>query len=107
MPPAADLLTAARIGDRMVGCDDLYREPGRPLLHYTPRRGASSDANGLVWLDGEWHLHYQHVPCNVTPGNQNCNWGWGHAVSRDLVTWEELPTRSGPTREASPSRARA
>ena len=96
VPPAADLLTAARIGDRMVGCDDLYREPGRPLLHYTPRRGASSDANGLVWLDGEWHLHYQHVPCNVTPGNQNCNWGWGHAVSRDLVTWEELPDTLWP-----------
>ena len=95
-PTAADLLTAVRIGDRMVGCDDLYREPGRPLLHYTPRRGASSDANGLVWLDGEWHLHYQHVPCNVTPGNQNCNWGWGHAVSRDLVTWEELPDTLWP-----------
>ena len=95
-PPAADLLTAVRIGDRMIGCDDLYRERGRPLLHYTPRRGASSDANGLVWLDGEWHLHYQHVPCNVTPGNQNCNWGWGHAVSRDLVTWEELPDTLWP-----------
>ena len=95
-PPAADLLTAVRIGDRMVGCDDLYRESGRPLLHYTPRRGASSDANGLVWFDGEWHLHYQHVPCNVTPGNENCNWGWGHAVSRDLVTWEELPDTLWP-----------
>ena len=95
-PPAADLLTAVRIADRMVGCDDLYRERGRPLLHYTPRRGASSDANGLVWLDGEWHLHYQHVPCNVTPGNENCNWGWGHAVSRDLVTWEELPDTLWP-----------
>ena len=95
-PPAGDLLAAVRIGDRMIGCDDLYREPGRPLLHYTPRRGASSDANGLVWLDGEWHLHYQHVPCNVTPGNQNCNWGWGHAVSRDLVTWEELPDTLWP-----------
>ena len=95
-PPAADLLTAVRIGDRMIGCDDLYREPGRPLLHYTPRRGASSDANGLVWFDGEWHLHYQHVPCNVSPGNQNCNWGWGHAVSRDLVTWEELPDTLWP-----------
>ena len=95
-PPAADLLTAVRIGDRMVGCDDLYRESGRPLLHYTPRRGASSDANGLVWFDGEWHLHYQHVPCNVAPGNENCNWGWGHAVSRDLVTWEELPDTLWP-----------
>ena len=95
-PPAANLLTAVRIGDRTVGCDDLYRESGRPLLHYTPRRGASSDANGLVWFDGEWHLHYQHVPCNVAPGNENCNWGWGHAVSRDLVTWEELPDTLWP-----------
>ena len=94
--PAADLLAAVRIGDRMVGCDDLYREPGRPLLHYSPRRGASSDANGLVWFDGEWHLHYQHAPCNVTPGNSNCNWGWGHAVSRDLVHWEELPDTLWP-----------
>lgn len=95
-PPAANLLTAVRIGDGMAGCQDLYREPGRPQFHYTPRRGASSDANGLVWFDGEWHLSYQHVACNVAPGGQNCNWGWGHAVSRDLVHWEELPDMLWP-----------
>ena len=96
-PPAEDLLKAVRIGDGMAGCRDLYREPGRPQLHYTPRRGASSDANGLVWFDGEWHLHYQHTPCNAAPADRNnCNWGWGHAVSRDLIHWEELPDTLWP-----------
>ncbi|MFM5932023.1 MAG: glycoside hydrolase family 32 protein [Novosphingobium sp.] len=59
----------------------------RPHYHYAPARNWLSDPNGLVHYDGEWHLFYQYNP-------QGEDWGhmsWGHAVSRDLVTWEELP----------------
>lgn len=59
----------------------------RPLYHYTPRANWLSDPNGLVH-DGEcWHMFYQYNP-------QGEDWGhmsWGHAVSRDLAGWEELP----------------
>ncbi len=59
----------------------------RPSYHYAPRANWLSDPNGLVHHAGEWHLFYQYNP-------QSEDWGhmsWGHAVSRDLATWEELP----------------
>lgn len=69
------------------GAKTLYQEKFRPQFHFSPRVGWNNDPNGLVYSQGEWHLYFQHNPYGWGWGNMH----WGHAVSKDLVHWTELP----------------
>ncbi len=66
---------------------DLYKEALRPLYHFSSRRGWLNDPNGLFCKDGLYHMYYQHNPLGTPHGSVNIC--WGHAVSKDLLHWEE------------------
>ena len=70
-----------------------YNELYRNQYHYSPFSGWNNDPNGLVY-DGEYyHLYYQAQPFQKTWGDMY----WGHARSKDLVKWENLPVALLPT----------
>ena len=83
-----------------IGMSDVTENPfagalfgneslSRPLIHLTPDYGWMNDPNGL-WYDAKddiWHAYYQYNPADRF-------WDlplyWGHAVSKDLLTWDNV-----------------
>lgn len=64
--------------------ENVYGEPYRPRVHYTVKSGWSNDPNGLIYYRGKYHMFYQYSACG-----QGWDVHWGHAVSDDLLHWEE------------------
>ncbi len=69
------------------------QDPHRPQYHYLPPANWLNDPNGLIHWNGAYHLFYQYNPNGPFHGTIH----WGHAVSRDLVHWEEWPIALAPT----------
>ncbi len=62
--------------------------------HYRPGRGWINDPNGLVYFKGYYHIFYQHAPDYELPWQQPMH--WGHARTKDFLTFEELPVALCP-----------
>lgn len=70
-----------------------YQEKHRLQLHFSMPSGFANDPNGLVYYNGFYHLFYQYNP-NSTITQIPVH--WGHARSRDLIHWENLPIALAP-----------
>ena len=70
-------------------------EEFRPLFHLTPRCGWMNDPNGFSYYGGKYHMFYQYHPYSTEWGPMH----WGHAVSEDLLTWQNLPVAIAPDEE--------
>ena len=87
MKRACACVFAAAFTANSISCQAVRREPYRPQYHYTPSKNWMNDPNGLVYHKGQFDMFYQYNPTGDVWGNMS----WGHAVSRDLMRWDELP----------------
>src|SRR5450755_2757289 len=63
----------------------VYHETYRPQIHFSPQTSWMNDPNGLVYYQGTYHLFFQYTPNSIVPGVLY----WGHAISKDLVHWNQ------------------
>jgi beta-fructofuranosidase len=73
----------------------VQNDPTRPRYHFCAPVGWMNDPNGTIFHRGYYHVFYQWNPYGDTWAHIH----WGHARSRDLITWEHLPVTLKPDSE--------
>ena len=71
----------------LVYAQDKPTPQWRPVFHFTPLKNWTNDPNGLIYLNGVYHMYNQQNPFENKWGHMS----WGHATSTDLVHWTHLP----------------
>lgn len=91
-----DAEIAAWSGVEMLadGRPEYYSEVYRPQFHFSAKKHWLNDPNGLVWYNGTYHLFFQYMP----PHRPGAYKDWGHAVSKDLLHWEQVDSHITPHR---------
>jgi hypothetical protein len=74
-----------KLSNTTVGYPNLYKEANRPQIHFSFRHGSLGDPTAKFYYEptGEWHMFYIYNPFR---GGEV---SWGHAVSKDMIHWEE------------------
>ncbi len=63
----------------------LLKDPHYPRYHFSSPENRLNDPNGLSYWNGKWHMFYQGYP------PEHPRQHWGHAISADLIHWQDLP----------------
>lgn len=71
----------------------LAADPLRPQYHLLPAANWMNDPNGPIYWRQSYHMFYQYNPEGAYWGDMH----WGHAESRDMVHWRQLPVALAPT----------
>ena len=66
----------------------IENDPHMPVYHFTGPECWINDPNGVIYHKGVYHLFYQYDPIVNGKRSKRC---WGHAVSKDLVHWDDWP----------------
>lgn len=75
--------------DRTVYKGDRYR----PNYHFTAPQHWMNEPHAPIYYNGKYHLFYQFNPAG--PFWHQIH--WGHAVSDDMIHWEDSPVALSPT----------
>ncbi|MHC4741446.1 MAG: glycoside hydrolase family 32 protein [Planctomycetota bacterium] len=76
----------------------IKNDPNYPTCHFVGPESWINDPNGPIYYEGRYHLFYQFDP-QVDDGKggwMRSKRTWGHAVSDDLVHWEDWPVAVWP-----------
>ena len=69
-------------------------DPHIPNYHFSAPNNLLNDPNGFCFWQNKWHLFYQ-----AYPKESPCYAHWGHAISEDLIHWQDLPYAIYPNPE--------
>jgi fructan beta-fructosidase len=83
----SQLLLFACLTSAAFGQDQPNARLYRPGFHFSPQNNWINDPAGLVFDGSEYHLFNQYNPTGDEWGHMS----WSHAVSKDLISWKELP----------------
>lgn len=85
-----ELQAVSETGERVEGHwqQTMECEKKNPAYtaHFAPVSGWLNDPCGLCYYKGNYHLFFQHNMFDTRWENMT----WGHAISKDLIHWEQL-----------------
>ncbi|MCK9411846.1 MAG: glycoside hydrolase family 32 protein [Prolixibacteraceae bacterium] len=76
----------------------LYNEKYRPQFHFSPEKNWLFESGGFLYYHGEYHLFFH----NVSVTDKIYSDQLGHAVSKDLIHWQQLPNAFTQEEKAGP-----